>query len=94
MDNELAYELERLAAISGPRDPFYEPALKAAAALRESEEWRRDAERFRWLRDTWGRFIDRVTYIEAGVNTPGWLGPWKSFDHAIDDAMRGGEGSE
>lgn len=29
---------------------FAKFAAQAAAALRESEEWRRDAERYRWLR--------------------------------------------
>jgi hypothetical protein len=51
-----------------------------AAALRESEEWRRDAERYRWLRD-----LPLGSPHEAIGNMPGDM-----WDAAIDAARKEG----
>jgi hypothetical protein len=70
--NELAEWLEWLVQdefhnLSAPK---MERLRQAAAALRESEEWRRDAERFAWLRDNPEH--GSVPYFEDGK----WHAPY------------------
>ena len=60
------------------------PELLANAEA--SESLRVDAMRYRVLRDVWGRFICRGGKMEAGISTPSWIGPWDTFDAAIDAA--------
>jgi tartrate dehydratase alpha subunit/fumarate hydratase class I-like protein len=46
--NELADKLDKIAAMAEWKQST-DAVRQAAAALRESEEWRRDAERYKWL---------------------------------------------
>lgn len=52
-------------------------------------ELARDAARYRWLRDVWGRQIAIIGTSDCtfGVSTPSWRGAWLNFDAAIDAVM-------
>ena len=53
-----------------------------------------DAERYRYLRNVWGRQIEIVGTGDCtfGVSTPSWRGPWPDLDAAIDQARGKGGG--
>ncbi|HZW19500.1 MAG TPA: hypothetical protein VFF71_11900 [Luteimonas sp.] len=64
-------------------------ALAAPAAIARAEAAERDAARYRWLRDVWGRQIAIIGTSDCtfGVSTPSWRGAWLDFDAAIDAVM-------
>jgi hypothetical protein len=89
--NELAEWLEWLVQdefhnLSAPK---MERLRQAAAALRESEEWRRDAERYRWLRErpwqTCHTIFPNAPWIHEGHE-----GNQLRMDAAIDAARKEG----
>ena len=79
--NELADKLEAIVSMWPILGNHARATVKkAAAALRESEEWRRDAERYRWLRD-----LPLGSPHESIGNMPGDM-----WDAAIDAARKEG----
>tara|TARA_R110000868_G_scaffold409399_1_gene694804 strand:- start:493 stop:1026 length:534 start_codon:yes stop_codon:yes gene_type:complete len=69
--------------------------LSPAAIVRQAEEYKRDAERYRWLRnDSFKQFVHPIvvsqTHTERGVN---YIGPvfYESLDAAIDAAKEEGK---
>lgn len=99
--NELAEWLERVSVVAeaeGFRSvKFHVDKLREiVAALRESEEWRRDAERFAWLRDrSFGQWDNPIVVSQQRkLDGSGMLyvGPLigKELDAAIDAARKEG----
>ena len=83
--NELANRLETMARGEGAVQ--IADILDAAAALRESEEWRRDAERYGWLRTNCEEVADDMgtaAQLYFGTYTAGKL------DDEIDAARKEG----
>jgi len=57
-------------------------------------EYERDAERYRWLRERWGRISETYeagtpTMTEIGDEPDGWDTDGESLDRCIDAAMAG-----
>lgn len=83
--NELADKLDGMASAT-----FFGPdkdALRqAAAALRESEEWRRDAERYKWLRECSPFRSDRTCYVTVNVYDRGkFVEPIHPYRERLDE---------
>ena len=70
-----------------------EKALKLIDASPEGGSEARDGERYRWLRERWGRIsetydADTPVMTEIGDDTEGWITDGDSLDRCIDAAMQ------
>ncbi len=80
-----AAEIERLRALDGERVAKLNAlTVQSARDAEQIEALRKDAERYRWLRDTpWPREVERAVMLHANA----------SWDAAIDAAMSTREGA-
>lgn len=82
---ELAEWLEGMARAI-PAGSVQDKTRLAAAALRESEEWRRDAERYKWLRECSPFRSDRTCYVTVNVYDRGkFVEPIHPYRERLDE---------